>query len=341
LAVGIFLASVVIIALFLLDIKNEVESEYQNIFSALRKFKVEYEAAGTSKRDVFSKYYETLSPEIMLTLLEESFPQCHTEGHELGMVILEEEQDFVNAIKLCDHQCTGGCMHGVVLEEFSQNSYQGLVANLESFCKRAVIADLYKPGNCAHSLGHALMMVSSRDLELALQGCVRFKLGAMRYYCASGAYMEYFNTIFRPIPLDGFHGPCDKYDLYPAACYRYKTTEMAYMMENDWERVIAECDALSNAHRLGCYHGLGHGVRQAVMNGEFSVADVCEGGRPEDAQICIEGAIEKWSDWDRPAAAAACDPISDELKPICLAAANDGMYRLDKPTLELYLAFDE
>jgi hypothetical protein len=78
-----------------------------------------------------------------------------------------------------------------------------------------------------------------------------------------------------------------------------------------------------------------------VIDGEFTVADICERGRPSDAQICIEGVIEKWSDWDPAAAVAACESISPDLKPTCVAAANDGMYRLNKPTMSLYTASGE
>lgn len=314
--------------------QQDPEAAFQQ---TLLDFKNDYESAGLSKRHVFAEYYDALTPVPMLVLLDRSFPQCHNEGHELGMVVYERVGELVEAINLCDHHCTGGCMHGVVLEAFSQNSFEELTADLDAFCKRGAMANRYKPGNCAHSLGHALMMASGRDLAQSLNGCNLFELDAMRYYCATGAYMEYFNTIFRPDPAGGFHGPCNEFDLYPAACYRYKTSEMAYLMDNNWDAAAAECDTLSHFHRLGCYHGLGHGVRQAVMDEAYTVGDICERGRHEDAQMCIEGLIEKWQDWNPAAALAACNSVSESLKPTCTAAANDGMYRLDKPTIGLYL----
>jgi hypothetical protein len=54
--------------------------------------------------------------------------------------------------------------------------------------------------------------------------------------------------------------------------------------------------------------------------------------------MCIEGVTEKLSDYDERRAVAACAVLDGANAEVCRAAAQEKMYRLDKPTMELYTA---
>jgi hypothetical protein len=64
---------------------------------------------------------------------------------------------------------------------------------------------------------------------------------------------------------------------------------------------------------------------------------VCAHGTLEDQTLCIEGVIEKLADHDEHRARLACNVLEAAPAEICSAAATEKMYRLDKPTMHLYL----
>ena len=67
------------------------------------------------------------------------------------------------------------------------------------------------------------------------------------------------------------------------------------------------------------------------------MAAVCGTGGREDRTACMEGVVEKLADYDPAAGRAACESLSGRLRKACRAAAEEKMYRLDKPSLHLYV----
>ena len=67
------------------------------------------------------------------------------------------------------------------------------------------------------------------------------------------------------------------------------------------------------------------------------LSDTCKYGTSNDQAICIEGAIEKLADYDRVKATDAGESLEGENRKVCLAAAQGTMYRLNKPTMGLYI----
>ena len=53
-------------------------------------------------------------------------------------------------------------MHGVVGEALGEGLHRDITSRMEGFCRSDVMAS-HKRGNCAHAIGHALLL-NSRDL---------------------------------------------------------------------------------------------------------------------------------------------------------------------------------
>ena len=302
----------------------------------LRAFTKEYKAPEADELAVFTKYLPTLGAGAMLDYLEQTEPLCHGEAHPLGSALYAQTKDLAASLMICGQRCTGACMHGVIREAFKGKTLEDVTSQLETFCQTGPMSN-YKPGNCAHALGHALMIVSERDVAKSLSACSAYPQPAMAYYCATGVYMEYFISPPAPPPdVLSEHYPCDTFALYPAACYRYRGPLMLEAYDDDSERFARECLRLSGSRRLGCFHGLGAGLLGRVADEPGSIAPGCSHGNADDQAVCIEGVIEKLADYQPALAAKACHALEGARLEVCRGALEGKMYRLDKPTLPLY-----
>ena len=167
-------------------------------------FKAEYAAARLAPRPVFERYLPRFGAGALLGFLEETYPACHPESHDLGRAIFAASRDLETALSDCGTGCTSGCMHGAVSEAFGTSSLEAVAGAMNQFCASATMRRLHKPGNCAHGLGHALMFLTNGDTRRSVDACLGFSLDPMKYYCATGVYME---KILTPKALEGCPPP--------------------------------------------------------------------------------------------------------------------------------------
>jgi hypothetical protein len=281
-----------------------------------------------------------MGPAALLDYLEKAHPLCHGEAHPLGSALYATTGDLAGSIMACGLRCTGACMHGVIREAFKGKTLEEVTGQIEDFCRTGPML-VHKPGNCAHAMGHALMIVSGRDVAKSLEACSTYADQGKAYYCATGVYMEYFGDPPPPPPDHlSAHYPCDTFPLYPAACYRYQGPRMLESMNDDDGWLAKECLKLSGARRLGCFHGLGAALMDRVANEPATLAEGCGRGDGDDRTMCIEGVIEKLADYKEPLAARACASLDGIDGVVCRGALQGKMYRLDKPTLPLYTTAD-
>lgn len=328
---------------FLLGSQTERYQAWQEVPVTTRlRLAWRYETAGEDE-PFFRDSLATVTPAAMLDFLEIRHPYCHGAAHDLGAAVLAKTHDVVKALDTCGTRCTNGCMHGVLGEAFAQpagNKEGASSVTPDALCAQEVVLSRYKPGNCAHAVGHALMKLNAAKPDRALSQCARFTDRSMEYYCATGVFMSYEEqwdpeetSGTRPAP----NFPCMADLQFPAACYRYLLPRLSAEDNPTSEQLRAHCLSLPDRQRQGCFHGLGAYVIDEVGENPALLTKVCGQGGEIDRALCIEGAIEKLSDHDPAAAERACGTLSGEDKPVCLAAAHDGMYRLDKPTMKYYL----
>src|SRR6266536_6245975 len=93
---------------------------------------------------------------------------------------------------------------------------------MKAICQDKLLTDAYQPGNCAHGVGHAILILSGYDLGEALKHCAAFESAPLTYYCAMGVFMENaINPGAGDRNTSSLHYPCDTYTQFPAACYKY------------------------------------------------------------------------------------------------------------------------
>ena len=327
-------------------------------------FEDEYKSK-KNKREVFEKFYENVGPDAFLDYVELNYPYCHSQAHDLGKTVFAKTLDFNKALNVCGNRCTNGCMHGVVAEAMGKSEYKNIMKSVNSlcgeipgdfnsenfadagsamneFCSTGEISRMHKKGNCAHAMGHALMMMSDNNLEQSVKGCKGFPEDAMGYYCATGVFMEYGVGIYNKIKekkkyeRQSEHFPCNTLTDYPAACYRYTLPLIAHERKSKLKNIVEICAELKGPQRLGCFHGLGSSVTRTIPKNPDILKLVCSKGNKDEQTVCIEGALEKLADFSEEQAVGVCNTLEGNMKDVCLAAAEEKMYRLDKPSMDLY-----
>ncbi len=304
----------------------------------------DYKVNKTERRETFENYYDSIGPKGFLDFLEDKYAKCHNESHPVGKTIYKKEQDVIKSLRICANRCTNGCMHGVIAEAYGGKDFNQVVTEMKKFCTSGEMADMHKPGNCAHAMGHALMLLTSYELGKSIEGCNKFDTPAMSYYCSTGVFMEFSDKLIlqEELGLCGtvnrteLHYPCNTYKDYPAACYRYTLNHIAKDLGGNTGSLVGECNKLSPRQRLGCYHALGVIYSPSIRKNPKLINSVCMSGNHDEKIICIEGVIEKLADYNEEEAMNVCYFTEGEYRKVCESAAREKMYRLDKPSIGLY-----
>ncbi|NIP29595.1 MAG: hypothetical protein GTO02_04530, partial [Candidatus Dadabacteria bacterium] len=247
---------------------------------------------------------------------------------------------------MCGNGCTYGCMHGVIAEAFGDEKYKKIIKSVNSlcgeisgnliadnledvtkgmseFCASGEMSNQYRKGNCAHAMGHALLGLSQYNLEKSIETCKSFDNKGMGYYCATGAFMEYVENLvrnkeYKKLEKDQTeHFPCDVYDDYPAACYRYMLSIIAHRKGVKLMDMVSECKKLDKRMRRGCFHALGLKFMRRIVKDPNLMKTVCLAGNEDDAIMCIEGVIERLVEIDEDQAFKLCSYLEGENKQIC------------------------
>lgn len=309
--------------------------------------------------------YERFLPRIGANGLRQSiqavYPTCHDEAHDLGKLIFAKLRDVGASLESCADACASGCMHGVLMQLFTDSASLGgaehqhlaessttgsehqhsaqvtpadVAARIPTFCERSELTRMYSPGDCAHGVGHAAMFLSKYDIPAGIDLCERFPTHALRYYCATGAYMEYRSSprSRADYPIHGGLHPCEK-ALYPAACFRYvmtNTIRWHYAKRGTLETLQLQCAGLSGKFRLGCFHGIGNAHVGRIARGVITVAELCSFGSREDQTACVEGPMERLGKFTPAVAVERCESLTDWRRGVCQAAAARKMYDMEK-----------
>ena len=66
-------------------------------------------------------------------------------------------------------------LHGVVGEAFGGSGLTNIASAMKDFCTTGAMAEIDKPGNCAHGIGHALMFSTGDEVDRALKRVSRLR----------------------------------------------------------------------------------------------------------------------------------------------------------------------
>lgn len=297
------------------------------------------------RRDIYERAIDEVGANGIISVITSLNPTCHDEGHDLGKVIYARLGSVGEALRTCQDACYSGCMHGVLMERFTEGSadyehveLSDMRPQIQSVCESDALSSDYLYGDCVHGVGHALMFMADYNVESALELCDQFDKTAEKYYCATGAYMEYVTGRDKEDENISTYYPCDQ-NRYSAACFRYKTVKLMpahYNAGGSLGELIQDCMEMRGATRLGCFHGLGNAHAPFIAQTQVTASQVCEHGTPDDKYVCIEGFIERMAKYDPEAAAKTCASMEGDSKAICENARLGGLYNMKKD-LMLYL----
>lgn len=298
-------------------------------------------------RPLYAAWVDRLGANGILDAIEALHPQCHSEAHDLGKVLYERLGSVGEALRACDRRCHSGCMHGVLMEAFTatcsvdgQLRFELLAPAIELTCRAEPMRSQYRAGDCAHGVGHALMFLSGYEVGRAVGACDGFREERMRYFCATGAYMEFVTAGHADASLTrAAFSPCDVHP-YPAACARYLMPRLLHVElaeHGTAARVLALCERQAGARRIGCIHGVGNAFMPWIARAGVGLDEVCARYEGAAAQACIEGVMERMGRYHPERARQVCAGMDPPARALCDEAVRHGMYGEDKD-VSLYLA---
>lgn len=307
-------------------------------------------------RTLYEAWIDRIGANGIIDTLQRVDPQCHDVAHDLGRLIFTRTQSVGDALRACDSACNSGCMHGVLMEFFTKTPKNpeddhmtlaevkekiGTVCGNTAQAGNPIMAKTYKQGDCVHGVGHAIMFLSGYKIPKAMAYCEAFDSPVLKYYCATGAYMEYVTTHdaadTQAHPDDPFF-PCDA-ARYPAACFRYKMVHVLprwYHAGKTLEELEAKCLSLKNQYQVGCFHGIGNGHLVYVASQRATLARICQAGSRDDMYACTEGLIERMGRYLPDLAKAQCETVTGWQQDLCKTDVQHELYDLTKP-FDLYV----
>jgi hypothetical protein len=302
-------------------------------------FLVEYAAVSAEgRRELLRRWLTMLGADGLLDALETRGGFCHWEGHDLGREILRQTKDVGAALGVCGDRCTVGCTHGVLMAAFvgdtgdtvwKHATVANVRARIRDLCAPGGAAGGIEPGNCAHGVGHALLILGGGDLGVALGHCQAFTPRPLAYYCASGVFMEHVSA---SRAAGARHFPCDTYTEFPPACYKYRGYALLAAHGGDVRAAaVTECLPLAAPLRRGCFYGIGATQFGALHAAPERLAELCGTGDADDRVMCVNGAMEILSAYQPVAATVACGSLAEPLAESCRVAVREGRYGLGKP----------
>jgi hypothetical protein len=230
---------------------------------------------------------------------------AHVYAHGIGIAAFGGPDSVGTVFARCTPEHQSGCYHGVVQAYFIDARRSGgeVTAEAANALCRDYRAGEGTPGDrwlqfqCAHGMGHGLVMFHGHDLPTALRGCDLLASDFERETCYQGAFMEnVVNALmphhpasalahggggehdahggahaghgteaatapFRALDPDDLLYPCSAVEeRYWSACYSMQTSAILHHTGRDVARTAAECLRAPERMRSTCFVSLGRDI---------------------------------------------------------------------------------
>jgi hypothetical protein len=246
----------------------------------------------------------------------------HSFAHAIGIAAYTGMEDVGIVFARCTPAFQSGCYHGVIQAYFTGHAAahgdhidDGLI---NAMCRvpREVTGDRWLHFQCAHGMGHGLLMLTGNHLPAALEGCDLIRDGWERESCYGGVFME--NIVHATVPhgstgrpdathvhtsatADHDHGgagaapradfpPLKKDDpLYPCnvlpqrylvSCYQMQTSAVLFHNGSDVAATARVCASAPEELRTTCFQSLGRDI-SSISQQDHRVAMRLCGQAPE------------------------------------------------------------
>lgn len=256
---------------------------------------------------------------------------AHVYAHGIGIAAYTGPKEVSTTFASCTPAHQSGCYHGVV-QAYFMDSRQGPDAvtpeKVNALCNeyRWEREGNYLQFQCAHGIGHGLVMFRGHNLFDALKDCDLLRSDFERETCYQGAFMEsVVNAIMPHHPsatlakgdghggdhggAHGHHGaapastfkaldpndllyPCSAVaERYWSSCYSFQTSAMLHLTGYDLGKVAAACERVPAKYRTTCFTSLGRDISGMTVQDRAEARKRCGVvSNVEDRAWCHVGA---------------------------------------------------
>jgi hypothetical protein len=230
---------------------------------------------------------------------------CHRIAHTIGSAALVHFHG--NVALTYSHgsaSCTSGYYHGILERAFVRvHSTPGLIRTARSLCRGAAIRRSgFLDYQCAHGLGHGLMIQTGYDLPTALAVCSGLETRWDEISCAGGVFMENGSTVYglrsQWLKDDDPVFPCNRIKVrHRGSCYLRVTTQMLRTNRFDWRDTVNRCQALAKKWRRNCFRSYGRDAAHSTGGKTAPTIRLCHLTGSWEGQ-CLFGAARTIADRD-------------------------------------------
>ncbi len=260
----------------------------------------------------------------------------HDYAHAIGMRGYDSTREFGEQFVRCTVAFQSGCYHGLIQVHLTSGPEVNKEA-VEGFCDRipGLGTNQWLRFQCAHGLGHGLLMAFNHDLPKGLAGCDFLEGGWDREVCYGGAFMENViatDTHHMPVRAasatasdssddHGDHGdhaapepepaapafprinPADPYypcsilhEHYLNSCYAMQTSIMLEITDRDWSATARLCDGAPVLYRTTCYQSMGTNISGSTVRDATKSIALCSLGTEALQPWCYLGVVKNFVD---------------------------------------------
>ncbi|HEX2091881.1 MAG TPA: hypothetical protein VHG28_05730 [Longimicrobiaceae bacterium] len=120
---------------------------------------------------------------------------AHQYAHAIGIAAYAGPQEVEKTFAGCTPEHQSGCYHGVIQAHFVDALRRGgeiTAETVNSLCRayQGPAGDRWLEFQCAHGMGHGVVMFRGHDLPVALRDCDLLESPFQRETCYHGAFME-------------------------------------------------------------------------------------------------------------------------------------------------------
>jgi hypothetical protein len=254
----------------------------------------------------------------------------HSFAHAIGIAAYTGSEDVGDVFSRCTPSFQSGCYHGVIQSYFAEHMklHGGHLdaATVNALCRkqREDSSGRWLFFQCAHGMGHGMVMVAANHLPSALAGCDLVTDPWERESCYGGVFMENImhatvphhstgrpeaesashahqdapaaapNTAVRedfpPLKKEDPLYPCSVLeDRYLTACYQMQTSAILYHNGSDVEAAAAVCASAPEAFRSTCFQSLGRDVASITLHDHERAMRLCSTAPVDYQPWCTVG----------------------------------------------------
>ena len=227
--------------------------------------------------------------------------QCHPLTHVIGRVAAQQFSSVGEAYLHGDSFCWSGYYHGVMEGVIDVIGYSNITNSMDGICKDVATERRYSFDhyNCAHGLGHGVMVLTQNELFDSLKICDSLQDSWERSSCWSGAFMENIivdnkNHFTKYLNFSDPLYPCNAVgEQYKGTCYLMQTSYMLKVTNEDFAKVFTLCSTAEQAFQSVCYQSLGRDASGHTVSDVARTKAICSMGKDFLQQSnCAIGAVK-------------------------------------------------